>query len=85
MERSAAYLIVIIRSGGEYFAVAPAFPQLRGRAPSARAAYRHLKEKITTHIRHLIDVGEPIPREPVVQTRTLRLDLWYLRDQEDLR
>jgi len=85
MDRSASYRIIIIRTATGYLAWAPAFPKLSGRADSARAAYKLLKERITQDLSNRFAISQPAPTDPVVQTRTFRVDLWYLREKEELR
>jgi len=84
MERTASYFIVIIRRRDGYLAVAPAFPHTAAHAPSARVAYARLKLLLKTEILRLFAQNSRPPRDPVIQTRTLRLDLWYLQSQEEL-
>jgi predicted RNase H-like HicB family nuclease len=85
MERTASYLILMSRARNSYVATCPAFPDLAAQGTGARQAYARLKVAIKARLLKLISAGEPIPVDPVVQVRTLRLDLWYLRDQEELR
>jgi len=86
MDRSASYRIIILRRTDGYLAWAPAFPSLTGRAPhSARAAYKDLKERISRELLQCFSISQPAPRDPVVQTRTYRLDLWHLREKEELQ
>jgi hypothetical protein len=85
MDRSASYRIIIIRTTDGYLAWSPAFPGLSGRATSARAAYKQLKDLITKDLSYRFSVSQPVPTDPVVQTRTFRIDLWYLRQKEELQ
>jgi hypothetical protein len=85
MNRSASYRIIILRTPDGYRAVAPAFPTIRGEASSARAAYKQLKDRITKDLANRFASSEPPPHDPVVQTRTFRIDLWHLREKEELR
>lgn len=85
MNRTATYLILITRFVGGYTAYTPAFPQLFTQASTARVAYARLKPLLKSHISSLIAHDKPIPRDPVFQTRTLRLDLTHLREEEELR
>ncbi len=85
MDRTATYLIIIARTPSGYAAYAPAVPSLFAQASTARVAYARLKPLLKAHISSLIANDKPIPRDPVFQTRTIRLDLWHLREQEELR
>jgi hypothetical protein len=85
MTRTASYLIVIMRSTRGYLAVAPSFPELTVEASGARQAYARIKLAIKTKILTQLATGGPLPAEHLVQTRTLRIDLWYLRQQEELQ
>jgi hypothetical protein len=85
MDRSASYRIIVIRNAEGYLAWAPAFPKLSGRARSARAAYKNLKDRISQDLSNRFASSEPIPNDPIVQTRTFRIDLWHLREKEELR
>ena len=85
MDRSASYRIIILRRTDGYVAWAPAFPRITGRAHSARAAYKQLKDGINLELSRRIHLTQPIPSDPVVQTRTFRIDLWHLREKEDLQ
>ncbi|MEX2246946.1 MAG: hypothetical protein WEC75_09680 [Dehalococcoidia bacterium] len=85
MDRSASFTIVIVRTPDGYKAVAPAFPRLIVEAHSSRAAYKQLKDRITREVGERFAISQPIPSDPVVQTRTLRLDLWHLRQKEELQ
>lgn len=85
MSRTASYHIVVFRTGSRYVAAAPSFPDLIATAPGARVAYSRLKLAIKARVLQLLTSGKPVPQESVVQTRTLRLDLWYLRQQEELQ
>ncbi len=85
MDRTASYFIVISRTHDGYQATAPAFPELRAGGRSARLAYARLKLSLKTILLQLLASGRPLPRDPVIQSRTLRVDLWYLREQEELQ
>lgn len=82
---TATYLILILRQPKGYLAYAPAFPSVFGQASTARIAYARLKPLLKAHIQSLIARDTPVPRDPVFQTRTIRLDLAHLREQEELR
>lgn len=85
MDNTATYFILIVRQHSVYLAYAPAFPKIYGQASTARIAYARLKPLLKTHLQSLIAQDSPIPRDPVFQTRTLRLDLRQLREREELR
>ncbi len=85
MTNTATYLIVIVRQPKGYIAYAPAFPSIYGQASTARVAYARLKPLLKAHLQSLIAKDIAIPRDPVFQTRTIRLDLRHLREQEELR
>lgn len=85
MNRSASYRIIIIRTHDGYQAWSPAFPKLITQERSARAAHKTLKGLITAELSHRLAISQPIPTDPVVQTRTFRVDLWYLQEKEELR
>jgi hypothetical protein len=85
MSRTVCYLIIIARSTDEYVAYAPAFPRLVAKASSARRAYTSIKSILRARMLALVAGGIAPPTDPVVQTRTLRLDVWYLRQQEELQ
>jgi predicted RNase H-like HicB family nuclease len=85
MNRSVSYTILILRTPQGYLAYAPAFPELSGRASSGRVAYARLKVAVKDHLAKLMAATRPVyPRDPVFQTKTLRLDLLYLSQREDL-
>lgn len=84
MQRTATYLVIIARDVEGYLAFAPAFPKVVGRASSGRLAYARLKTLLKDHLTKLIDHGVVVPRDPVFQTRTLRLDLWELQAKVEL-
>lgn len=84
MTRSVSYFILIVRTADGYLAYAPAFPRLAARASSGRVAYARLKVALKDHLVRLLSANKPLPRDPVFQTRTLRLDLLYLSQREDL-
>ena len=85
MENATTYLIIITKNANGYTAVAPAFPDLAVTARGSRSAHSRVKELIQTRLGQLFASNKPIPRDPVVQTRTLRFDLRKLREQEELR
>jgi predicted RNase H-like HicB family nuclease len=85
MQRTASYLVLISRQRNSYVATCPAFPELAATGSGTRQAYARLKIAIKAQLLKLISGGEAIPPDPVVQSHVLRLDLWYLRDQEELR
>ena len=85
MDRTAQYSVLILRTPEGYKAVAPAFPQLSVVGRGSRAAYSRLKPLITAQVLKLLASGKALPRDPLVQTRMLRLDLWYLSSQEELQ
>lgn len=85
MDRTVSYSIIIIRTHIGYEAVSPAFPDLVGRGRGSRAAYAQLRSLINGHIMTLLSKGAAPPRDPVVQSKTLRVELWYLRQQEELQ
>ncbi len=84
MNRTASYFILIARTHQGYLAYAPAFPKIVGTASSGRVAYARLKVQLKDHITQLVADDQPVPRDPVFQTRTLRLDLWQLNQREEL-
>lgn len=84
MNRSVSYTILILRTELGYQAYAPAFPELTARASSGRVAYARLKVLLKDHLARLLADTKPISRDPVFQTKTLRLDLLYLSQREDL-
>jgi predicted RNase H-like HicB family nuclease len=85
MNRSVSYTILILRTQQGYLAYAPAFPELTARASSGRVAYARLKVVLKDHLAKLLASSKPlVPRDPVFQTKTLRLDLLYLSQREDL-
>lgn len=85
MDGTVAFTIIIVRTPDGYAAYAPVFPNIISTARGARVAYARLKVLIKTEVLRLLAAGRGIPRDPVVQTKTIRLDLWYLRQQEELR
>lgn len=85
MKRTASYFIVITKYGDGYTATCPAFPDIACNAGGSRQAYARIKQAINARILSLFASGRTPPPDPVVQTRTLRLDLWYLREQEELQ
>jgi len=85
MDSTATYTILILRQPPGYLAYAPAFPNVFGQASTARVAYARLKPLLKQHLRSLIAKSEPISRDTVFQTRTIRLDLRHLGEQEELR
>lgn len=85
MQRAVSYHIQITRTDGRYIARAPAFPDLVGQATSLRLAYARLKVLIKADILGRLTAGVAAPRDSVVETKTLRIDLWYLSQQEDLQ
>ena len=84
MDRTATYFIVVTRITTGYRATAPAFPGLVAEATSARVAYARIKIAIKARLLAAVAASARPPRDPVVQTRTLRFDLWYLQRQEEL-
>jgi predicted RNase H-like HicB family nuclease len=84
MQRTATYTVLIYREPEGYVAFAPAFPTIAGRANSGRLAYARLKILLKDQLTELLDKGNALPRDPVFQTRTLRLDLWELQAKVDL-
>lgn len=85
MARTIEYFIVVARNGDHYIASSLAFPDIAITSTSARIAYARLKQRLKSRLLALISNGQAIPRDPVVQTTTLRIDLWYLRQQEELQ
>lgn len=84
MNRTASYSILILRSPQGYQAYAPAFPDIAVHSRSTRVAYARLKALIKQRLSDLLSRAEPIPADPVFQSRTLRIDLWLLSMKEDL-
>ncbi len=84
MNRTASYFILIARTHQGYLAYAPAFPKIVATASSGRVAYARLKIRLKDRITQLLAEDQPVPRDPVFQTRTLRLDLWQLKQKEEL-
>lgn len=85
MTRTISYLVLITRTPQGYVASTPAFPDLNARASSARVAYARLKASLKARLLSLLAGDAAVPHDPVVQTKQLRLDLWYLRQQEELQ
>ena len=78
MGRFVEYSVVIVRAKDGYLAYAPAFPQIRAVGRGPRAAYAHLKTLIKAHFLSVLGDFQKIPPDPLIQTKTLRLDLYYL-------
>lgn len=85
MDRTSSYLVIITRTNSGFAATCPAFPDLIAEGRGVRVAYARLKTLIKTKLLSAFAQSAPVPRDPVVQTRTLRVDLWYLRQQEELQ
>lgn len=85
MNNTTTYLILIVRQPKGYLAYTPAFPTIFGQAATARVAYARFKPLLNAHIRSFFAQGLHPPPDPVFQTRTIRLDLVHLREQEELR
>ena len=85
MERTVSYTVFILHTPVGYQAVCPAFPHLNIHATRASIAYARAKAVIKDQLRSHLATANPIPRDPVLQTKTLRIDLWYLSEQEELR
>jgi hypothetical protein len=86
MERTASYTVFIIRTAEGYQAYSPAFPDISATARGTRLAYAKLKVLIKARLLSLFAQGSTAaPKDPVIQVRALRLDLWYLKEQEELR
>ena len=85
MDRTATYTIIITRTSAGYTAFAPAFPDIISTARGSRVAYARLKVLLKARVLHFVSGMQAPPRDPVVQTKTIRLDLWYLKQQEELR
>lgn len=85
MNRTSSYLVIIMRTPNGYAAASPSFPDIYAEGRGARVAYARLKAQIKASLLRTIADDRPVPRDAVVQTRTLRVDLWYLRQQEELQ
>ncbi len=85
MNRTITYSIIIIRTAAGYTATAPAFPGMTATARGSRGAYARIKVLINARLMALLASGHPVPRDPVARSMTLRIDLWYLREMEDLK
>lgn len=85
MSRTISYCIIITRGSDGYVASSPAFPGLAQKAHAARSAYARLKVAIKAYLLQCIANDNAPPHDPVIQTTTLRIDLWYLKQQEELQ
>lgn len=85
MRRTAIFTVLILKTRDGYQAVCPAFPNATATATSGRTAYVACKRQVQRAVAGLLAAAEPIPKDPLTQARTLRLDLWYLRGLEDLQ
>lgn len=84
MTRTVSYFVFVARNGDGYTATCPSFPHLDASARSARVAYARLKVAVKSEIARRLSAGSALPRDPVIQTLTLRLDLGILTLEEEL-
>lgn len=84
MRSSLTLTIFITRNGDDFAAVCPALPDCRITARSRSKAYRDIK---TVVYDRLAEIGslEPLPDDPIVSVRKLRVDLLRLWEEVDLR
>lgn len=82
--RFVTYSVYISHSADGYTAVCPAFPNIVGTGRGACSAYARLKALIEAQLRANLANFQPLPKDPLIQTRKVRFDLWYLSKQESL-
>ena len=84
MSRTVSYFVFVARHRDGYTATCPSFPHLDASARSARVAYARLKFAIKSEIGRRVSLWSSLPRDPVIQTMILRLDLGILTGEGEL-
>jgi hypothetical protein len=83
--RTVSYTVLIVRNSTGYTAVCPTFPNIKSEGRGVRVVYAKLKKMIKDNMLEDIERRGRHRRDVVVEARTLRFDLEYLLDQEELR
>ncbi len=75
MEWTVTYTVFIVRTPAGFTASCPAFPEYAVTAPNRRAAYRAIKASIRKELRNDLSRELPVPRDPVVSVKHLRVNM----------
>ena len=85
MQRTITYTVLVGRYQGKYVATCPALRDIACVATNRREAYRAMKRAMRTKLTTLILTNSPLPADPVVSVKHLRLDLLDLKMEGELR
>jgi predicted RNase H-like HicB family nuclease len=85
MRRSVTYTVVITRHPRYYVARCPALHSCVTFHKSRARAYADLKRLVREHVTSLIADDHPLPPDPIVSVKHLRLNLAEIREEVDSR
>ena len=85
MRRSVTYTVVITRHPRYYVARCPALPSCVTLHKSRARAYAEVKRLIREQVTSFVADDHPLPPDPVVSVKHLRLNLTEIREEVDLR
>lgn len=81
MKRTVTYTVVITRHPRYYVAKCPALPSWVTFHKSRAKAYAALKTQIREHVGSRLIGDQPLPSDPVVSVKHLRLNLDEIREE----
>jgi predicted RNase H-like HicB family nuclease len=85
MQRTVTYAVVITKHPKGFVATCLAFPNCVTLGRSRAGAYKAIKDLIRRHLTTLAEEHRPVPPDPVVSVKHLRLDLLEIHREVDLR
>ena len=85
MKRSVTYTVVVTRHPRYYVARCPALPSCVTFHKSRARAYTEVKHLVRDRVTGFVADGSPLPPDPIVSVKHLRLNLTEIREEVDLR
>ena len=85
MQNSVTYTVIISRHPRGFVAACPAFTDCVTLGRSRSGAYKSIKDLIRRRLAQVMDDRSPLPSDPVVSVKHLRLNVLDIENEVNLR
>jgi predicted RNase H-like HicB family nuclease len=85
MQRTVTYTVIISRHPRGFVAACPAFTDCVTLGRSRSGAYKSIKDLIRKRLAQTLDSQTPLPADPVVSVKHLRLNVLDIENEVNLR
>ena len=85
MQTSVTYTVLITKHARGFVATCPALNDCVTLGRSRAGAYKAVKDLIRRRLTRLIEEHDPLPRDPVVSVKHLRINLMEIHREVNLR